>query len=110
LRNGQLQTMQQPKQAQNLKIASQAAAANTQAMASSASWTVQGGRLAITWNAALEPFLSLMYVSPAGAKTVLGSGLQNGSASFDISGLPSGGRFELSLSSSIQARLVAFPH
>jgi hypothetical protein len=110
LRNGQLQTMQQPKQAQNLKIASQAAAANTQAMASSASWTVQGGRLAITWNAALEPFMSLMYVSPAGAKTVLGSGLQNGSASFDISGLPSGGRFELSLSSSIQARLVAFPH
>ncbi|SDY92601.1 IPT/TIG domain-containing protein [Collimonas sp. OK242] len=111
LRNGQLQAMQQPKQAQSLKIANQASTAgNAQAMASAVSWASRNGRLAITWNAALEPFLSVIYVSPAGVKTVLGSGLQNGNASIDIKDLPSGGRFDLSLSSAIQARLVSFPH
>ncbi len=115
LRNGQLQTMQQPKQAQSLKIANQATTAGnaqnqTQAMASSVSWATLNGRLAITWNAALEPFLSVIYVSPAGVKTVLGGGLQGGKASFDTKDLPTGGRFDLSLSSPIQARLVSFPH
>ncbi|WP_211452189.1 IPT/TIG domain-containing protein [Collimonas antrihumi] len=111
LRNGQLQVMRQPKQAQSLKITNQATTAgNAQAMASSVSWATRNGRLAITWNAVLEPFLSVIYVSPAGVKTVLGSGLQNGNASIDIKDLPSGGRFDLSLSSSIQARLVSFPH
>jgi len=111
LRSGQLQTMQQPRQAQSLKIASQATTTgNAQAMASSVSWATLNGRLAITWNATLEPFLSVIYVSPAGAKTVLGGGLQGGKASFDTKDLPIGGRFDLSLSSSIQARLVSFPH
>ncbi|SFH80923.1 IPT/TIG domain-containing protein [Collimonas sp. OK307] len=111
LRNGQLQAMQQPKQAQSLKIASQSATAGSaQAMASSVSWATLNGRLAITWNATLEPFLSVIYVSPAGVKTVLGGGLESGKASFDIKDLPSGGRFDLSLSSPIQARLVSFPH
>jgi trimeric autotransporter adhesin len=110
LRNGQLQTMRQPAQVQRVKIAASAAAGNAQAMASSVGWAVQNGQLTVTWNAALEPFLSLMYVAPTGAKIVLGNGLQNGSATFDIKALPSGGRFDLSLSSAMQARLVSFPH
>ncbi|NKI68013.1 hypothetical protein GN109_01160 [Collimonas pratensis] len=109
LRNGQLQAMRQPGQVQRVKAAS-AAAGNAQAMASAVGWTVQNGQLTVTWNAALEPFLSLMYISASGAKTVLGNGLQNGSATFDIKALPSGGRFDLSLSSAMQARLVSFPH
>lgn len=109
LRNGQLQTMRQPGQVQRAKAAS-AAAGNAQAMASSVGWNVQNGQLTITWNAALEPYLSLMYIAPDGAKTVLGNGLQNGSATIDIKALPNGGRFDLSLSSAMQARLVSFPH
>ncbi|MEO6919496.1 MAG: IPT/TIG domain-containing protein [Collimonas sp.] len=109
LNNGQVQTMRQPSQVQRVKAAN-AAAGNAQAMASSVGWSVQNGQLNVTWNAALEPYLSLMYVSPSGAKTVLGNGLQNGSATFDIKSLPSGGRFDLSLSSAMQARLVSFPH
>ncbi|PFH10837.1 IPT/TIG domain-containing protein [Collimonas sp. PA-H2] len=109
LHNGQPQTMRQPGQVQRAKAAS-TAAGNAQAMASSVGWNVQNGQLSVTWNAALEPFLSLMYIAPSGAKTVLGNGLQNGSATFDIKALPSGGRFDLSLSSAMQARLVSFPH
>jgi hypothetical protein len=109
LRNGQLQTMRQPGQVQRTKAAS-TAAGNAQAMASAVGWTVQNGQLSVTWNAALEPYLSLMYISASGAKTVLGNGLQNGSATFDIKTLPSGGRFDLSLSSALQARLVSFSH
>ncbi len=109
LYNGQPQTMRQPGQVQRAK-ASSATAGNAQAMASSVGWNVQNGQLSVTWNAVLEPFLSLMYIAPNGAKTVLGNGLQNGSATFDIKALPSGGRFDLSLSSAIQARLVSFPH
>ncbi|AIY40322.1 hypothetical protein LT85_1164 [Collimonas arenae] len=109
LNNGQVQTLRQPGQVQRAKAAS-TTAGNAQAMASSVGWNVQNGKLNVTWNAALEPFLSLMYISPSGAKTVLGNGLQNGSATFDIKSLPSGGRFDLSLSSAMQARLVSFPH
>lgn len=109
LRDGQLQTMRQPGQVQRVKAAS-TAAGNAQAMASAVGWTVQNGQLNVTWNAALEPYLSLMYISASGARTVLGNGLQNGSATFDIKALPSGGRFDLSLSSAMQARLVSFPH
>ena len=109
LHNGQVLAMRQPGQVQRAKVATQASGA-AQGMASSVGWTVQNGRLSLTWNAAQEPFLSLMYVAPNGAKTVLGNRLQNGSATLDISGLPSGGRFDLSLSSAMQARLVSFPH
>ncbi|WP_164840414.1 IPT/TIG domain-containing protein [Collimonas arenae] len=109
LHNGQVLAMRQPSQVQRFKAVSQPSGA-AQGMASSVGWTVQNGRLNLTWNAVQEPFLSLMYVAPNGDKTVLGNRLQNGSATLDIGGLPSGGRFDLSLSSAMQARLVSFPH
>ena len=108
LHNGQLQPMRAPSQVRSLKTVA-APTGSTQGMASAVGWRVEKGRLTIIWDTATEPFLSLVYVAPGGAKTVIGNS-QNGSASFDISSLPNGGRFDVSLSSSLQARLVSFAH
>lgn len=102
LRNKQPQIMRQPSQAQR-----PAASGATQAMAGGVSSKVRNHCLSVTWNAEAEPFLSIVHVAPDGTKTLVASELGNGSATLDIRALPAGGRFDLSLSSHIHARIVS---
>ena len=64
-----------------------------------------GGKLALAWNAEAEPYAAVLHVAADGRRTLLASGLTGGSASIDVSALPAGGRFEVSLSSSLGGRL-----
>ncbi|MCC7711400.1 MULTISPECIES: IPT/TIG domain-containing protein [unclassified Janthinobacterium] len=68
--------------------------------------TQSGGKLALVWNADAEPYAAVLHVAADGRKTVVASDLTGGKASVDVSGLPAGGRFEVSLSSSVGARLM----
>ncbi|HJW53705.1 MAG TPA: IPT/TIG domain-containing protein [Burkholderiaceae bacterium] len=102
LRNKQPQIMRQPSQAQR-----PAASGATQATAGGVSSKVRNHCLSVTWNAEAEPFLSIVHVAPDGTKTLVASELSKGSATLDIRALPSGGRFDLSLSSHIHARIVS---
>ncbi|MDN2680434.1 IPT/TIG domain-containing protein [Janthinobacterium sp. SUN033] len=65
-----------------------------------------GGQLALVWNAEAEPYAAVMHVAADGRKTVVASDLTGGKANVDVSALPAGGRFEVSLSSSVGARLM----
>ncbi|MCC7645086.1 MULTISPECIES: IPT/TIG domain-containing protein [unclassified Janthinobacterium] len=65
-----------------------------------------GGKLALAWNAEAEPYAAVLHVAADGRKTVVASDLTGGKASVDVSALPAGGRFEVSLSSSVGARLM----
>ena len=65
-----------------------------------------GGKLALVWNAEAEPYAAVLHVAADGRKTVVASDLTGGKASVDVSALPAGGRFEVSLSSSVGARLL----
>ncbi|WP_332861204.1 IPT/TIG domain-containing protein [Janthinobacterium svalbardensis] len=64
------------------------------------------GKLALVWDAQAEPYAAVLYVAADGRKTVVASGLTGGNASVDVSALPAGGRFEVSLSSSVGGRLM----
>ncbi|MGK5059889.1 IPT/TIG domain-containing protein [Janthinobacterium sp. LB2P49] len=68
--------------------------------------TQSGGKLALVWDAQAEPYAAVLHVAADGRKTVVASGLTDGKASVDVSALPAGGRFEVSLSSSVRARLL----
>ncbi|MCM2567979.1 IPT/TIG domain-containing protein [Janthinobacterium kumbetense] len=68
--------------------------------------TQSGGQLVLVWNAEAEPYAAVMHVAADGRKTVVGSDLTGGKANVDVSTLPAGGRFEVSLSSSVGARLM----
>ncbi|MFZ4877435.1 IPT/TIG domain-containing protein [Janthinobacterium sp. Mn2066] len=68
--------------------------------------TQNDGRLALTWDAQTEPYAAVLYVGADGRKQVVASGLTGGAASVDVSALPAGGRFEISLSSSVGGRLM----
>ena len=68
--------------------------------------TQSGGKLVLTWNAQAEPSAAVLHVAADGRKTVVASDLTGGNASVDVSALPAGGRFEVSLSSSLGARLM----
>ncbi len=68
--------------------------------------TQGGGKLALTWNAEAEPYAAVLHVAADGRKTVLASDLTGGKASVDVSALPAGGRFEVSLSSSVGGRMM----
>ena len=68
--------------------------------------TQSGGKLALVWNTEAEPYAAVLHVATDGRKTVVASGLTGGNASVDVSALPAGGRFEVSLSSSVGGRLM----
>jgi hypothetical protein len=68
--------------------------------------TQGGGKLALVWDAQAEPYAAVLHVAADGRKTVVASGLTGGKASVDVSALPAGGRFEVSLSSSVGGRLM----
>ena len=76
------------------------------ATAASLDTTQSAGKLALSWNAEAEPYAAVLYVAADGRKTVVASALTGGSASVDVSALPAGGRFEVSLSSSVRGRMV----
>ena len=78
------------------------------AVATAASLDVKqtAGTLALSWNADVEPYAAVLYVAADGRRTVVASGLTGGSATVNISALPAGGRFDVSLSSSVRARMV----
>ena len=67
---------------------------------------VSDGKLNLTWNAGAEPAATVVYVADDGNRMLLAKNLRGGSASVDIKTLPAGGSFEVSLSTSIKARLV----
>ena len=64
------------------------------------------GKLALVWDAQAEPYAAVLHVAADGRKTLVASGLTGGNASVDVSALPAGGRFEVSLSSSVGGRLM----
>ena len=85
----------------------QSAARNTAAGgAPSFAAQVSDGKLNLTWNAGAEPAATVVYVADDGNRMLLAKNLRGGSASVDIKTLPAGGSFEVSLSTSIKARLV----
>ncbi|WP_317201976.1 IPT/TIG domain-containing protein [Janthinobacterium sp.] len=73
-------------------------------------WTLRNGQLALRWNAGAEPYVSVLYIAANGARTLLAPALTGGGASLDVRELPAGGRFEVSLSTSLKARLVSLPN
>ncbi|MED5598504.1 hypothetical protein [Janthinobacterium sp. P210006] len=68
--------------------------------------TQSGGKLALVWNAEAEPYAAVLHVAADGRKTVVASDLTGGKANVDVSAVPAGGRFEVSLSSSVGGRLM----
>jgi hypothetical protein len=72
----------------------------------SAAWSEEGGVLRLTWNAAVEPFASVIQVSAAGVRSVVAMRLRGGSAVLPTVALPAGGTLELGFSSTTTARLV----
>ncbi|MGV8869789.1 MAG: hypothetical protein ACOH2S_22935 [Janthinobacterium svalbardensis] len=71
--------------------------------------TQSAGKLALVWDAQAEPYAAVLHVAADGRKTVVASGLTGGNASVDVSALPAGGRFEVSLSSFVGGRLMKVP-
>jgi len=71
--------------------------------------TQSAGKLALVWDAQAEPYAAVLHVAADGRKMVVASGLTGGNASVDVSALPAGGRFEVSLSSSVGGRLMKVP-
>jgi hypothetical protein len=83
-------------------------AARTTAAGGAPSFAAQlsDGKLNLTWNAGAEPAATVVYVAADGSRMLLAKNLRGGSASVDVKTLPAGGSFEVSLSTSIKARLV----
>jgi hypothetical protein len=71
-----------------------------------ASWAETNGVLLLTWNAQAEPFATVVHVANDGKRTVVAMRLQGGAASISTGALPAGGSFEISFSSTANARLV----
>ncbi|PVX34443.1 IPT/TIG domain-containing protein [Janthinobacterium sp. 78] len=71
--------------------------------------TQSAGKLVLVWDAQAEPYAAVLHVAADGRKMVVASGLTGGNASVDVSALPAGGRFEVSLSSSVGGRLMKVP-
>lgn len=104
-----LPQMARNKSGANAALTSASVAASAAAPAS-LDWTLKNGQLALRWNAAAEPYVSVLYIAANGARTLLAPSLTGGSASLDVRALPAGGKFEVSLSTSLKARLVSVPN
>lgn len=59
--------------------------------------TEHGGRLDLRWDTNAFRSATLTHVGPDGLRTVIGLRLERASVSFDVSPLPAGGHFELTL-------------
>ncbi len=72
----------------------------------SVDWQEGGGVLRVQWDAAAASHLAVTHVI-GGARSVLGMHRSSGSAEFDVSYLPSGGRFEFAFSDGLNARVLS---
>jgi hypothetical protein len=90
--------------ASNLFSAQRASAPNIERLRG-VDWSESNGVLRVQWDPAAASHLSASYVI-GGTRTVLGVQRAGGLAEFDISRLPSGGRFELALSDGLNARTL----
>jgi hypothetical protein len=72
----------------------------------SVDWQESGGVLRVQWDAAAASHLAVTHVI-GGARSVLGMHRSGGSAEFDVSHLPSGGRFEFAFSDGLNARVLS---
>jgi hypothetical protein len=68
-------------------------------------WTESSGTLRVQWDTAAASNVAVTYIAD-GKRTVLGVSRVGGTAEFDVSQLPAGGRFEIALSDGLNARTV----
>jgi hypothetical protein len=87
-------------------MTAQSARSSSPTGAQAASWVETNGRLRVTWNAKVEPYLSVVFIALNGSRTVLGQQLETGTAILETDSLPASGHFELSFASRLSARLV----
>jgi len=66
--------------------------------------TEQGGVLLLTWDQGKYPYLTVTHIGAQ--RSTLAQDLQGGSASLPLSGLPTGGSFEFSLSDGLNTARV----
>jgi hypothetical protein len=80
-----------------------------QTAAEPASVRAQNGQVQLTWNAAVHPYASLVWVGADGRRLMLAQDLRNGQALVPAADLPAGGRFELILSDGLNGTRLQFP-
>jgi hypothetical protein len=68
-------------------------------------WTEAGGVLTLRWDTAAATHVGVAWVD-RGTRIVLGINASGGSARFDVSALPAGGRYEVTLSDGLNARTL----
>ena len=71
----------------------------------SISAALAAGHLIVTWDAAKEPYLSVVSVTPEGTRTMIANRLTGGTASVDVSKFSGAGSFEVSTSSELGGTL-----
>lgn len=67
-------------------------------------WQERAGKLQISWNASQYPWLSVMHLGKT--RQVLSNRSEGGQVVLDLSGVPAGGQFELSVSDGLNPRLI----
>jgi hypothetical protein len=89
------------------RLTAQAAAATRASLARlrGVDWSETGGVLTIGWDTTAASHVGVSFVD-RGIRTVLGVGASGGRARFDVSQLPAGGRFEVTLSDGLNARML----
>lgn len=110
---GDIQDVEILSQGKPLAKLDKAARSNKLAVSTSAvtfDTTQSDGKLALKWDAQTEPYAAVLYIGADGRKQLVASGLTGGAASIDVGALPAGGRFEVSLSSAVRARLMKVQH
>jgi hypothetical protein len=68
-------------------------------------WSETGGRLDLAWDAASFRFASVTHVA-GGVRTTLALNRTGGAVALDVTALPRGGEFEVSLSDGLEAHLI----
>jgi hypothetical protein len=71
-------------------------------------WSESGGGLAVNWNIAARPYLSVAHVVD-GRRTVVAINRTGGQLQLSSAGLPDGGVFEIGLSDGLNSQLVVLP-
>ncbi len=86
-------------------LAAQRAAGSSIARLRGVDWAESSGTLRVQWDTAAASSVAVTYIAD-GKRTVLGVNRAGGTAEFDVSQLPAGGRFEIALSDGLNARTV----
>jgi hypothetical protein len=67
----------------------------------------EAGVLQLRWDAKRHPWVAVVHVDPEAGNTTLAVWLEGGVAAVPLTGLPSGGRFDVSFSDGLNATLVS---